>query len=92
MKMTGRNRLFFNEKLNWNNHCYSVVKMLQGSFIQVLHTILQVYYCPGYASPLFIGLSLENSTKIKRITKRFHRLLSGHEYRNACLTPLETIQ
>ena len=93
----------FNDKLQWSLHCDSVVKnasrrlyvlrvlrnvISRDELISVYYAIVRSYL--EYASPLFVGLTKENSTKLERIQKRFHRLLCGPDCRKTCLEPLDT--
>lgn len=92
----------WNEHLTWNTHVNNVVKSASRRLylLRLLKnvvsrkTLIIVYNaivrsCLEYASPLFVGLSVTNATKLCRIQRRFHRLLCGRDCRNQCLEPLE---
>ena len=93
--------VYFDASLSWTPHCNYVVKKasqrlyvlrILKSFVS-RDTLISVYNalvrsCIEYASPLLIGLSAENSRKLERVQKRFHRLLCGNECREECLQPL----
>ena len=94
--------VIFNRRLNWSSHCDTIVKNASRRLyiLRVLKNVvtskdlIKVYNAIvrsrlEYASPLFVGLSSENSRKLDRVQKRFHRLLCGHECRDECLVPLE---
>ena len=94
--------VIFNEKLSWSNHCDFVIRnasrrlyvmrvlrsvVSRNELISLYNAIVRSYL--EYASPLFVGLTKEDSAKLQRIQKRFHRLLCGPECREACLEPLD---
>ena len=92
----------FDEGLNWNVHVDNIVKCASRRLyllrllrnvaprkvlISVYNAIVRSYL--EYASPLLVGLSSTNAGKIRRIQRRFHRLLCGSECRNGCLESLD---
>ena len=94
--------VIFTERLNWSHHCDSIIKSASRRLyvLRVLRNVstrqelITVYNaivrsCLEYASPLFVSLDKENSKKLERIQKRFHRLLCGKDCREECLEPLD---
>ena len=94
--------VIFNENLTWTSHCNFVVKRASQRLyiLRILKSVVPrdtlicvfnatVRSCLEYASPLFVGLSIEHSRRLESIQKRFHRLLCGRECREPCLEPLE---
>ncbi|MEL7308418.1 MAG: reverse transcriptase family protein [Pseudomonadota bacterium] len=93
--------VIFNERLSWSHHCDSIIKTASRRLyvLRVLRNVstrqelITVYYaivrsCLEYASPLLVSLDKENTKKLERIQKRFHRLLCGQDCREECLEPL----
>ena len=94
----------FDERLNWNTHCDLVVKNASKQLyvLRVLKNVVShdqlvtvfnaiVRSRLEYASPLLVGLSSENSKKLERVQRRFHRLLcAGKECQEECLPSLST--
>ena len=94
----------FDERLNWNTHCDLVVKNASKQLyvLRVLKNVVShdqlvtvfnaiVRSRLEYASPLLVGLSSENSKKLERVQRRFHRLLcAGKECQEECLPSLTT--
>ena len=87
----------FDARNNWSSHVNRVVRCASRNLflLRTLKPVLQsdsltilfnsvVRSILEYCSPLFIGLSNENSSKLERIQRRFHRILCGKDCINLC--------
>lgn len=94
--------VIFDAKNNWSSHTDRIVRSASRSFFLVRNlknvfddqTLFEVFNLLvrsilEYCSPLLIGLSCENASKLERIQKRFHRMMCGSECTVHFLEPLE---
>ena len=93
----------FDSKLSWKPHVKATAKkaaqriyplkqlkrfsnITKAQLVKVYNSfILSVL---EYNSPLFVGISLKNSTILERVRKRCHRVICGYECRLNCLESL----
>ena len=82
----------FDAKCNWSKHTDKIVRSASRNLF-IVRNLRDVFDTPTlinvfnsivrsileYCSPLFIGLSNENSARLERVQKRFHRFLCGPE-------------
>ena len=84
----------FDRKCNWNAHVNNVLRgasrrlflirmikqyVKKDDLITIFNGLVRSIL--EYSSPLFIGLSKENSDKLERVLRRFHRFLCGDCYK-----------
>ena len=84
--------VIFDAQNNWSSHVSHVIRSASRNMflIRSLKTVLPpdslimifnsiVRSILEYCSPLFVGLSLENSKRLERVQRRFHRFLCGKD-------------
>ena len=93
--------VIFDAKRNWSKHTDKIVRSASRNLF-IVRSLRDVFDTPTlinvfdsivrsileYCSPLFIGLSNENSFRLERVQKRFHRFLCGPECCSHILEPL----
>jgi hypothetical protein len=94
--------VWFNEKGTWSTHASEITKIASRRLF-ALRTIsphlsperLRVVYFSlvrsilEYCAPLFVKMSANDSARLERVQRRFHRIMHGNDCRKNCLPSLQ---